>query len=280
MDQIAINLILEAIDTFDEAVFGCADMACWPDGTVEELCDLGILKAVKPASEAECDGCDETCVEKVEFSDGNKPSDTRAYIICRKRNDMGPNEADMENLKRWGVDKARLIELGYYQETKDNRGKPVKKTTKKQAGKKKHFEHWPSPGDACFIIENERITFHYNGKIEDLRLKKDSNADRLIKYLQAPVSGKIVKQVLCSRGTRPSDLKDQTNDQLNKKIVAVGFVMPMNNIEFIRYVDTRNEYECVLEIHRSRDDFMRSELEQPLVDDQKFKELDTAEDQY
>ncbi len=280
MYQKELDQIIKAAETFDEAIFSLADMVHWQDGALEYFIEQEILKKTKPALEAECDGCDERCVEKVEFSDGNKPSDTRAYIICRMRDDMGPIEVDMEKLKRWGVDKARLIELGYYQETKDNRGKPGKKKTKKQAGKKKHFEHWPSAGDACFIIENERINFHYNGKIEDLKLKKDSNADRLVKYLQAPVSGKIVKQVLCSRGTRPSDLKDQTNEQLNKKIVAVGFIMPMNNIEFIRYVDTRNEYECVLEIHQSRDDFMRSELEQPLIDDQKIKDLDTAEERY
>ncbi len=102
----------------------------------------------------------------------------------------------------------------------------------------------------------------------------------MIKYLQAPVSGKIIKKILCSPGTRPSDLKDQTNDQLNKKIVAVGFIMPRNNIEFIRYVDTRNEYECVLTIHQSQDDFIRSELKQTFVDDRGFNDLDDSENSY
>jgi len=248
----------------------------WDKGARDELLDKDILRQTENVKGVKCIECEEGCFIEPERRTDPETKKIVGVYMC----EMGRIEIELDRLRCWRINKEKLIELGYYQETEDNRGKRGKKKTKKQAKKKKNFEHWPSPGDACLIIENERIKFYYNGKIEDLKLKKDSNADRLIKLLQAPVSGKIVKHVLCSPGTRPSDLKDQTNEQLNKKIVAVGFVMPMNNIEFIRYVDTRNEYECVLEIHQSRDDFMRSQLEQPLVDGRGFKDLDTAEDQY
>lgn len=274
-----IEQLVRIWDNGGNPIVYAANLAFLTNGEIEEFEKRKILLFRGYRDEIQCNKCYKggctVPLKRVEYPDGQK----KGVCICPDPEQGDRLEFELEELRYWEVNRDELIELGYYQETKNNRGEPGKKT-KKQAGKKKHFEHWPSPGDACFIIENERINFHYDGKIEDLKLKKDSNADRLVKYLQSPVSGKIVKQVLCSRGTRPSDLKDQANDQLNKKIVAVGFIMPRNNIEFIRYVDTRNEYECVLEIHPSRDDFMRSELEQPLVDDQKFKDLDTAEERY
>ncbi len=247
----------------------------WPEGRLQQFIEMGLLRPLPDADEIRCPGCTDSCMI-VPIRTILPNGEPYAEHLCGKE---GLVEIPDFLFKCWQIVINKMIELGYYHETQDNRGKREKEKTKKQA-KKKNFEHWPSPGDACFIIENERIEFHYDGEIKDLKLKKDSNADQMIKYLQAPVSGKIIKKILCSPGTRPSDLKDQTNEQLNKKIATVGFIMPMNNIEFIRFVDTRNEYECVLEIYQSRGDFTRLELEQSLVDDRRFKDLDTAEDQY
>ena len=113
MYQKELDQILVAAETFDEAVFSLADMVHWPDDALEYFVGQEILKETAPASEVECDGCDEKCVEKVRFVDGKKPSDTRAYIVCRNRDDMGPIAVDMERLKRWKANKDKLIELGY-----------------------------------------------------------------------------------------------------------------------------------------------------------------------
>lgn len=128
MYQKELDQIIKAAETFDEAIFSLADMVHWQDGALEYFIEQEILKKIKPALEAECDGCEEKCVEKVEFVDGNKPSDTRAYIVCSLRDDMGPNEVGMEKLERWKVNKDKLIELGYYAEAamKSDNQKPAR----------------------------------------------------------------------------------------------------------------------------------------------------------
>lgn len=114
--QKELDQILIAAETFDEAVFSLADMVHWQDDALDHFVEKKILQRTKPASEAECDGCEEKCVEKVVFIDGKKPSDTRAYIVCRMRDDMRPIAVDMERLKRWKANKDKLIELGYCKE--------------------------------------------------------------------------------------------------------------------------------------------------------------------
>lgn len=116
MYQSELDQIIKAAGTFDEAIFSLADMVHWQDGALEYFIEQEILKKIKPALEAECDGCEERCVEKVEFVDGSKPDDTRAYIICKLHDDMGPNEVGMEKLYRWKANKEKLVELGYCME--------------------------------------------------------------------------------------------------------------------------------------------------------------------
>ena len=111
--QQELDQIVKAAESFGEAVFGLADMVHWQDGALDYFLEQEILKITKPASEAECDGCDERCIEKVVFVDGNKPGDSRAYIVCKLHDDMRPIAVDMKRLKRWKANKDRLIELGY-----------------------------------------------------------------------------------------------------------------------------------------------------------------------
>jgi hypothetical protein len=113
MYQKELDQILKAVESFGEAVFGFADMEHWHDDALDYFVEQEMLKSTKPATEAECDGCGEGCVEKVVFVDGNQPGNSRAYITCKVHDDMRPIPVDMKMLKRWKANKDRLIELGY-----------------------------------------------------------------------------------------------------------------------------------------------------------------------
>lgn len=174
--QKELDQILIAAETFDEAVFGLADMVHWQDDALDHFVDKKILQRTKPASEAECDGCEEKCVEKVVFVDGKKPSDTRAYIVCRMRDDMRPIVVDMERLKRWKANKDKLIELGYLTERKKSvdaasvvtpkvgRGRPITDNKKENARKICDFienspKEIPTIGKWAFLVDKFKFPY-------------------------------------------------------------------------------------------------------------------------
>jgi len=179
MYQKELDQILKAAETFDEAVFSLADMVHWQDDALDHFVEKKILQRTKPASEAECDGCEEKCVEKVVFVEGKKPSGTRAYIVCRMRDDMRPIAVDMERLKRWKANKDKLIELGYITKPKKSvdatsvvtpkagRGRPITDTKKEIADKICDFienksKEIPQNGKWVFLVD--KFEFPYDGK--------------------------------------------------------------------------------------------------------------------
>ena len=139
---------------------------------------------------------------------------------------------------------------------------------------------WTNPGDACFIIEDNRIKFHLDGDIKDLRLKNDSRTHKLLFSFSAknPLSGTQMQDI-CKGTTRPSDIVKYANKSLNKKLSALNLDGVPPNTLFIKYHIQTKEYGLSPKIiHKS--DLERKELEQPLIDDRGFKDLDEAEESY
>jgi len=210
-----------------------------------------------------------------------KWANTKYSIACctpqqRKdvRYDIPYSDDELANKWETAIAKLRLClaqRTEHLEKSKTKRGR-------RGESQKKRFEHWKAPGDACFLIEDNRIKFHYNGEIKDLRLKSESNTHKLLGWLQCgPSASQIINEKFCSKGTRPSDLVAYANKLLNDKIRAFGIVGVPENIEFIRYIKLRNEYESSLTIYPSRDEFDRDEIKQPLFDDRELKNLDAAE---
>ena len=110
MSPSVINLILQAIDANGEAVFSREDLAAWPKEDFDEALRTGLLEQAEPADEVVCPGCEEACLEDVEFVYGDKPADTRAYVAC---GDLGRVKIELKALDRWAVNRARLQALGY-----------------------------------------------------------------------------------------------------------------------------------------------------------------------
>ncbi len=120
----------------------------------------------------------------------------------------------------------------------------------------KKFQLWKNPGDACFIIDDNRIKFHYKDEIKDLHLKNDSHTHRLMFLLQGGSlqSDDIKKELLTNaKKTRPYDVVRNANKVLNEKIAKAGFVGIPSNVEFIKYDKKFDSYSLFLKIHTKED---------------------------
>ena len=111
MSPKVLSLILKALDANGEAVFSREDISAWPEGDFEEALRIGLLEEAAPATEVVCPGCDEACLEEVEFVYGDRPEDTRAYVACGQRDDMGRVPIPLESLKRWAANKSQAESL-------------------------------------------------------------------------------------------------------------------------------------------------------------------------
>ena len=108
MSQDTLSLILKRADAPIEPVFKYDEARLWPEGDLELMVKLGLLREIAPAKSVECDGCEEACIEDVEIIDGPKEGQVRAYVVCRRRDDIGRIEVASERLRRWAFDQVRL----------------------------------------------------------------------------------------------------------------------------------------------------------------------------
>jgi len=111
MSPKVLNLILKVLDANSEAVFSREDIAAWPKGDFEEALRTGLLEEAAPATGVVCPGCEEACLEEVHFVYGDRPEDTRAYVICGQRDDIGRVPIPLEMLDRWAANKGRAESL-------------------------------------------------------------------------------------------------------------------------------------------------------------------------
>jgi len=157
---------------------------------------------------------------------------------------------------------------------------PMQPATVTEAEKEQKFQPWEKSGDACFVIDGNRIKFHYEGQIKDLKLKSDSNTLNLLVLLSSgSLQASELKDKLAPKTeNKASKIVDYANRLLNTKIAELGFSDVPSDVKFIGR-DNFGSYLLNLKIH-SKEDFERMQLEQPLVDDRKFKNLDDAEKSY
>lgn len=133
--------------------------------------------------------------------------------------------------------------------------KPGTKSATNRAERK--YQPWRDPGDACFIIEGDRILFHHDDEIRDLRLKSHSSTPDLVVALQGrTLQSADIKSRFCKGKTKPIQVVSRANERLNASIRKVGFTcLPEYDVEFIRYVRKFDHYASVLPIHASKDEF-------------------------
>jgi len=70
---------------------------------MENLVEAGILRPATHATSVVCDGCEEACLETVEFIEAEDGA-LRAVVICSVHEDMAPVPVPLERLQQWALD--------------------------------------------------------------------------------------------------------------------------------------------------------------------------------
>lgn len=89
-------------------VFTADEVARWPREALDFFINHGLLSPTTPAKSLECDGCEERCFMPVAFAPADAHRNTRPYIVCNQRDDIGRVAIAADRLKRWRVDLGRL----------------------------------------------------------------------------------------------------------------------------------------------------------------------------
>lgn len=101
---------MSSLDSPLSASFTFDDVSAWPEGAVAVLQNSGILKRGRNAQAVTCDGCEEACIEDVEFS-RDEDDGLVGYVICRRREHIGRVRIDSDRLRTWEVNCGNLAAL-------------------------------------------------------------------------------------------------------------------------------------------------------------------------
>ncbi len=114
MSQAVLCQVLERLDApslhREGPVFSADEVSKWPRGALEQLVQLGILQESAHAKSVYCDGCEEACLEEVIWADSGESSPARAYIVCRRRDDIGRVPVLTERLRSWQISLSALAD--------------------------------------------------------------------------------------------------------------------------------------------------------------------------
>jgi len=102
---------LSSVDEASSVLFGYDDVAGWSSEELDGLLECGLLRETAHARSVVCDGCEEACLENVEFLDYGDGSPVRAFVVCRAREDIGRVAIPLERLRQWAIDLNALVKL-------------------------------------------------------------------------------------------------------------------------------------------------------------------------
>jgi hypothetical protein len=113
-----LEQLIRFVET-DCKIITAQDLAGWTEIEIEEYEKKKILLFRGFSDEIRCNQCHKNCpitVKIVEYPDGQK----KGVGICPDKENGGRLEFELSELKYWEINKAKLIELGYYEEPKED----------------------------------------------------------------------------------------------------------------------------------------------------------------
>ena len=78
-----------------------ADVKAWPDGLLQSLIDATLLRKTSPANSLVCPGCDYACPMEVIRDTDAVTGNTRTFIVCDRRDDVGYVGLGEQVLQQW-----------------------------------------------------------------------------------------------------------------------------------------------------------------------------------
>ncbi|MGB5834736.1 MAG: hypothetical protein WBG92_22495 [Thiohalocapsa sp.] len=95
--------LVQCLDDAGEVLVGREQVRRWPEGAVEVFVKAGWIKPAPPASTVECPGCEERCFEPARVIQSQDGQQTRAYVACTYRDDMGRVPIPLSHLDQWQI---------------------------------------------------------------------------------------------------------------------------------------------------------------------------------
>ncbi len=92
----------------DPAIFDHDEISVWPETTVHQLLQLGLLVSAQRAESVICDGCALQCTKRVTVRTMPKSRSIRAVIICDEEPALGFISVAQERLNRYSTSIALL----------------------------------------------------------------------------------------------------------------------------------------------------------------------------
>jgi hypothetical protein len=83
------------------AIFVGDEVAEWPDGALEILMRVGLLRETRRASTVMCDGCEWSCVKPIVVRIKSSDRSRAAFITCDEEPDLGRIAVPLERLAQY-----------------------------------------------------------------------------------------------------------------------------------------------------------------------------------
>lgn len=90
------------------SVYRADEVARWPQGVLERLVGLGILREIRPAKTVECDGCMAGCIVTPDIDVNPQTGRVEGYYYCRDEEYGGPMTFAAAAFRRWELHFAGL----------------------------------------------------------------------------------------------------------------------------------------------------------------------------
>jgi len=103
--RLHVNEVFRAIliraDLPDAQLFAAHEVTRWPEGALDWLMRMGILREAEPAEEVLCEECEEGCWIKPNIREDPQTHQHFGSYFCHRNEDIGPFKVDLSRKRRW-----------------------------------------------------------------------------------------------------------------------------------------------------------------------------------
>jgi hypothetical protein len=92
----------------DPVLIQRSQIIAWPPPFVHALVETSLLRPAGSAQVMVCPGCDDACPMHVYFETHPVTGNSRAFIVCDRRDDMGLVALDPSELRQWQISRRQL----------------------------------------------------------------------------------------------------------------------------------------------------------------------------
>ena len=230
----------ERLSVPDGQILTYDEVMRWPEGKLDELLRLGKIREGPTSETIECIECPERCPIEPDVRKHPETDELFGVYVCPHDEDIGRFTVDLNRRLRW-----EIVDVTPKKKRQRKKKKAVVNKTKAETS----FKPWDSHGEACFVLDGNRIKFWNGNDLTDLKLKSGSRTHTLIPMLyEAQLTKADVKKAICTEKTSPFDAVRDVNRTLNDKIKKLNIQNVPPNIEFISREERTEQYYCALPI--------------------------------